>query len=139
MTVAAKFAQDPDMPPLYHALPETREISNIAMNAGTSSCFNVAATATKAEVIAALQSSQVVHIACHGIQHEREPHKSHFCLSTGNLTVSELMEVNLQGAFLAFLSACESAKGDRKHTDEAVHLAAAMLSAGFRSVVATMW
>jgi CHAT domain-containing protein len=90
-------------------------------------------------MLATLQSSQVVHLACHGIQHQDEPHKSHFCLSTGNLAISELMEMNLKGAFLAYLSACETAKGDMKHADEAVHLAASMLFAGFRSVVATMW
>jgi hypothetical protein len=40
---------------------------------------------------------------------------------------------------LAFLSACETAKGDRVVPDEAMHLAATLLFAGFRGVVATMW
>jgi CHAT domain-containing protein len=40
---------------------------------------------------------------------------------------------------LAFLSACETARGDEKIPDEALHLAATPLSAGYRSVVATMW
>jgi CHAT domain-containing protein len=40
---------------------------------------------------------------------------------------------------LAFLSACETAKGDEGTPDEAMHLAAAVLFAGFRGVVATMW
>ena len=43
---------------------------------------------------------------------------------------------------LAFLSACETAKGDSKTPDEAIHLAATLLFqlfAGFRGVVATMW
>jgi CHAT domain-containing protein len=40
---------------------------------------------------------------------------------------------------LAFLSACETAKGDEKSPDEAMHLAATMIFAGFRGVIATMW
>ncbi|KAF8872483.1 hypothetical protein CPB84DRAFT_1854456 [Gymnopilus junonius] len=40
---------------------------------------------------------------------------------------------------LAFLSACETAKGDEKIPDEAMSLAASLLFSGFRSVVATMW
>lgn len=37
------------------------------------------------------------------------------------------------------LSACETATGDSEQPDQAVHLAAAMLFVGFRSVIATMW
>jgi CHAT domain-containing protein len=37
------------------------------------------------------------------------------------------------------MSACETAKGDQKQPDQVVHLAAAMLFAGFQSVVGTMW
>ncbi|KAJ6522099.1 hypothetical protein DFH09DRAFT_938562 [Mycena vulgaris] len=40
---------------------------------------------------------------------------------------------------LAVLRACQTAMGDEKLPDEAVHLAASLLFAGFRSVVATMW
>jgi CHAT domain-containing protein len=55
------------------------------------------------------------------------------------ITLSELMPLNLPNAFLAVLSACETAKGDEAQPDQTVHLAAAMLHAGFKSVVATMW
>ncbi|KAJ3522467.1 hypothetical protein NMY22_g11879 [Coprinellus aureogranulatus] len=39
----------------------------------------------------------------------------------------------------AFLSACQTSVGEEKLADEAVHLAAGMLAAGYRRVVATMW
>jgi CHAT domain-containing protein len=55
------------------------------------------------------------------------------------LTVSSLMSLNLPDAFLAILSACETAKGDTSQPDQAVHLAATMLYIGFKSVVGTMW
>ena len=40
---------------------------------------------------------------------------------------------------LAVLSACQTAKGDRGLPEEAIHLAAGMLTAGYGSVVGTMW
>jgi len=45
----------------------------------------------------------------------------------------------LPNASIAFLSACHSAAGDQDQPDEVVHLGAAMLGAGFQSVIATMW
>lgn len=41
---------------------------------------------------------------------------------------------NLPKAFLAFLSACDTAMGDEKQPDQAVHLASTMLFAGFSVV-----
>jgi hypothetical protein len=81
----------------------------------------------------------MVHLACHGIQDLTEPHRSHFSLTNGDLTVARLMETDLKHAFFAFLSACETARGDPKHADEVVHLASTMLFAGLKSIVATMW
>ena len=42
-------------------------------------------------------------------------------------------------AELAFLSACETALGDRKIPEESAHFAAGMLAVGFKGVIATMW
>jgi CHAT domain-containing protein len=86
-----------------------------------------------------LKGTSLVHIACHGIQNTINPLSSGFCLSDSNLSVSRLMSLDLKDALFAFLSACETAKGDEKQPDQTVHLAAAMLFVGFRSVVATMW
>ncbi|TEB18330.1 hypothetical protein FA13DRAFT_639065 [Coprinellus micaceus] len=49
------------------------------------------------------------------------------------------MRKNLKNSDLAFLSACKTSTGEAKIPDEAVHLAAGMLAAGYRRVVATMW
>ena len=40
---------------------------------------------------------------------------------------------------LAFLSACQTAQGDKDLSDEAVHIAAGMLFGGYGGVVGTMW
>ena len=49
------------------------------------------------------------------------------------------MKQSFSHAELAFLSACQTAKGDSELPEEAIHLAAGMLMAGYGSVVGTMW
>jgi CHAT domain-containing protein len=70
-------------------------------------------SATIVEVAKLLKSSTIAHLACHGTQHITEPLKSGFCLSDEMLTVENLTKLDLKDAFFAFLSACETAKGDK--------------------------
>jgi CHAT domain-containing protein len=92
-----------------------------------------------------LRESSIVHFACHGVQDSQNPLHSGLLLSDGRLKVSELMradnrvESQEKMMRLAFLSACETAKGDEELPDEAMHLAATLMFAGFSGVVATMW
>jgi CHAT domain-containing protein len=86
-----------------------------------------------------LADANVVHFAAHGTQNVTAPLQSGFCLRDGLLTVSSLMRIRTKQAIFAFLSACETAKGDKDQPDQVVHLAAALLYVGFRSLVATMW
>ncbi|EIN12849.1 hypothetical protein PUNSTDRAFT_131086 [Punctularia strigosozonata HHB-11173 SS5] len=92
-----------------------------------------------AKVVERLPDSAIVHLACHGEQNAEEPLRSAFKLGDGDLTIDELTKLNLPDAMFAYLSACETGKGDSSHPDEAIHLAAAMLFAGFRSIIATLW
>ena len=95
--------------------------------------------ATVSAVTGALPEYSVVHFACHGIQDLREPLNSGLVLHDNRLTLSKLMHTRLPNAQLAFLSACETAQGEEDYPDEAVHVAAGMLAAGFRDVIGTMW
>jgi CHAT domain-containing protein len=95
--------------------------------------------ATVDRVTTRIPSAHFVHLACHGTQDPTAPLESGFHLSDGMLTVSKLMSLDLKPAWFAYLSACETAKGDAKQPDQGVHLAAAMLFAGFKCVVATRW
>ncbi|KAI0684979.1 CHAT domain-containing protein [Cytidiella melzeri] len=90
-------------------------------------------------VLRAMETHGWVHLACHGVQNPKDPMKSAFALYDGALELSTLMSKSLPHAELAFLSACQTATGDEKLPEEAVHLAAGMLSAGYKSVVGTMW
>ncbi|KIJ33286.1 hypothetical protein M422DRAFT_183448 [Sphaerobolus stellatus SS14] len=90
-------------------------------------------------VLAGMSQYNWVHLACHGIQNATNPLKSALALHDGRLELETLMQKSLDNAELAFLSACQTATGDEKLPDEAVHLAAGMQAAGFPSVIATMW
>jgi CHAT domain-containing protein len=94
---------------------------------------------TCGEVLASLTDTHthVLHVACHGKQ-KSDPLTSAFILRDGDLTIQNLMQLEIKDASLAFLSACQTAKGNQYQPDQAVHLAASMLFCGFKSVIATM-
>lgn len=83
--------------------------------------------------------ASMVHLACHGTQDANDALQSGFMFDGGRLTLSQLTDMQLPRAQFAFLSACETAKGDKNQPDQTVHLAAAMMFVGFKSVVGTMW
>ncbi|KAJ7621633.1 CHAT domain-containing protein [Mycena polygramma] len=106
----------------------------------------VGSNATAQSILMHLRESAIVHFACHGLQNLENPLDSALILSSGRLKISEIMrrpegELGRRRASmsLAVLMACETAKGDTSVPDEAMHLAATLLFAGFRGVVATMW
>jgi CHAT domain-containing protein len=95
--------------------------------------------ATVNQGITNMETHSCIHFACHAHQNTQEPLKSKFMLHDGGLELSEIIKKHLVGADLAYLSACQTSTGDEKLSEEAVHLAAGMLAAGYRGVVATMW
>ncbi|KAF8811441.1 hypothetical protein BYT27DRAFT_6453579 [Phlegmacium glaucopus] len=97
------------------------------------------AKATTENVKAEMKSRSWAHFACHGVQDVQEPLKSGLCLHDGRLELLEIMKEEIPNLDLAFLSACQTSKGDLKLSEEVVHLAAGMLAAGYRGVVGTMW
>jgi CHAT domain-containing protein len=94
---------------------------------------------TKGRVMKAMSDSNWLHLACHGSQRQDEPTKSGLILEDGRLTLEEIIKLDLPNAEFAFLSACQTTTGEETLSDEAVHIAAGMLLAGYRGVVATMW
>ncbi|KAK7061337.1 CHAT domain-containing protein [Favolaschia claudopus] len=140
----------------FKALPKAREEYNMIKNRVPGRWLTGVGVGTAeaevGEALGQLGDSRVVHFACHGVQDGVHPLESGLVLSDGRVRVVELMrrreEVQQMSGSggreaaplsLAFLSACETAKGDRRNPDEAIHLAATLVFAGFRTVVATMW
>jgi len=95
--------------------------------------------ATVDAVLEAMGRHSCIHLACHGVQVLEDPTKSALILYDGRLELSRLMSKSMNKAELAVLSACQTATGDKKLPDEAMHLAASFLAVGYRSVVGTMW
>ncbi|KAG0691935.1 CHAT domain-containing protein [Suillus ampliporus] len=94
---------------------------------------------TKSRVLHALQDHHWLHFACHGTQNLAEPFKSAFLMRDQPLSLLDITQTNLSRHEFAFLSACETAVGDVRTPDEAIHLAAGLQFSGVKSVIGTLW
>lgn len=99
----------------------------------------VGSQATVSQVLEAMKECSWAHLACHGMQDFKNPAETGLLLQDGRLKISDLITQNLPHADFAFLSACQTAMGDTENPDEAIHIAAGMLMAGYKSIIATMW
>jgi CHAT domain-containing protein len=128
------------MQPLWFVEGEVNTVTDTA-KASKYECSvdTISNHATVERVTDRVQAAHFVHLACHGTQDQTNALNSGFHLSDGKLTISGLMNLNLDKAWFAYLSACETAKSDAQQPDQVVYVASAMLHAGFKSVVATMW
>src|ERR1700733_7242633 len=129
--------------PMQKPLPgTTREVNAIqALQRETSRLHVTAlngAEATVEAVLLGMKGCNWIHLACHGVQDPTRPINSAFLIN-GQLTLNEIMKQSFSHTDLAFLSACQTAKGDSELPEEAIHLAAGMMMAGYRGVVGTMW
>ena len=97
------------------------------------------AEATTERVKTEMKAHNWVHFACHGIQDINEPLKSGVHLHDGRLELLEIMQQQISNPDFAFLSACQTSKGDLNLSEKVVHLAAGMLAAGYHGVIGTMW
>ncbi|KAF8906167.1 CHAT domain-containing protein [Mucidula mucida] len=124
----------PHQIPIPSTITEVKAIQHVATSHGLTWLNDSAATTSA--VLADMEEHAWVHLACHAVQDPLEPLQSAFLLHDGGLTLRSIMRLRFdRGKALAVLSACQTATGDSKVPDEAVHLAAA----GFQNVVGTMW
>ena len=104
----------------------------------------VGEAATEAALREALAAGGVVHVAAHAEMNARNPMFSRIELARGDrLEVHELLRLRVASP-LVFLSGCETALGDAWSTgfvrgEDYATLAQALLYAGARSVIATLW
>jgi CHAT domain-containing protein len=98
------------------------------------------ADGTVENVLSKMTETDWVHFACHGTQDRTNPFDSGFLLAHGRrLKLSDIARVSRPHGGLAFLSACHTATGDEQLSEEAIHIAAGILLAGYRGAIATMW
>ncbi|KAI0085861.1 CHAT domain-containing protein [Irpex rosettiformis] len=145
-TRAAPILQDPRVlivsqpdTPGCSSIPGTTTEAAIVMSLVTKFKVLDDDDGTVQAVLEGMATHEWVHLACHGVQNTLDPTNSAFALYDGQLTLGALMSQHLPNADLAVLSACQTATGDEKLSEEAVHLAAGMLNIGYKSVIGTMW
>lgn len=137
--LAVDQSDTPGLPPLPHARAEVRllagRVPQTTVLAGD--------RASRAAMLNALPAHSFLHFSGHGSQ---DPGDSaggalycHDHEQEGPLTVADISRLRMDHAQLAFLSACETARGAARLPDEAVHLAGALQLAGFTHVVAAQW
>jgi CHAT domain-containing protein len=137
--VAERQSQDTHLQTIPEVEREIQGVSMVAKDNDIRVSYEQSGSTTVEDTSTAMTRANIVHLACHGVQDDADATKSGFCLGDGRLTISHLMNLHIEDGFLAFLSACETAKGSKAQPDQAMHLAAAMLFVGFKTVIATMW
>ncbi|GII88779.1 CHAT domain-containing protein [Sphaerisporangium siamense] len=128
----------PDAAPLPGARAEARLLARLLPGSLTLTGVR----ATHDAVLAALPGCPIAHLACHGVTDWRVPAAGRLLLhdhTTRPLTVTAISRLRLAHAELAYLSACDTTRGNQNLADEAVHITAAFQLAGFRNVVGTLW
>jgi hypothetical protein len=120
------------------------EASSIAWVFGPKARLLVGPDATEAEAVKALQESRRVHFSTHGLHNVSAP--SFHCIflnpdsnDDGILNAYELLRLDLRGLELVTFSACETALGRFDVSDNLRGIPAALLIAGVRTIVGTLW
>ncbi|KAF6744540.1 CHAT domain-containing protein [Ephemerocybe angulata] len=127
----------PGASPIPGTTKEVQAIFDKAKESGVRTLKLEGDAMTVGECLNHMQEFSSIHLACHGSQNAAEPLQSRFLFHKGSLELGTILKSNLKNADLAFLSACQTSTGQEKLSDEAVHLAAGMLAAGYRREVAT--
>lgn len=138
-SIGLDYANHPRLPHLRGAVEETKACAALF---GTEPVLNQAAT--KERVLEALRSSRYVHIAAHGEHNVDAPtfqvvHLAPDEAGDGRLFAYELLTEDLTGLQLVTLGACETGLGRIDRADNLRGIPAALLLAGVRNVIATMW
>ena len=80
-----------------------------------------------------------MHFACPATSDPDRPSESRLLLADQPLGMAALPGRNVSGGRLAYLSACEVARGGLHLSDEGITLAAMFRLAGYEHVVAALW
>ncbi|MER7014469.1 CHAT domain-containing protein [Saccharopolyspora sp. NPDC000359] len=137
--LAVAMPQTPKQPPLPGAFGELQALT---ARFGATAQPLLCEQATRSRVFAELPRHDWAHFACHGTSNLADPSAGLLVLHDHDahpVTAADVARLDLGSAELAFLSACETAQPGDRLADEAIHLASAFQSAGYRHVVATLW
>ena len=124
---------------LVAAAPDAAADEVAAVGSGSPHAVRLTGAAATVDAVRAhAERSRVLHIAAHGGLRGDNPYFSALELADGRLNVIDLYNLRLQ-ADLVVLSGCGTALGDLSGGDELIGLTRALLYAGARAVVASLW
>ncbi|MFH0173480.1 CHAT domain-containing protein [Streptomyces cacaoi] len=135
------MSRTPGAGDLPNADAEAQAVGRHATN-GRAPVSLVNEEATRDGVLAALRHARSVHFACHAVADTQDPSACRILThdhATRPLTVTDVAGLRLDGAHLAYLSACATSSTRQELVDEAIHITGAFQLAGFRHVVGTLW
>jgi CHAT domain-containing protein len=100
-------------------------------------------------IIQSLKQCSIAHFACHGLSDYTNPSKSGLvfqkrvgfgCIVQDAMSVHDVIELKLERARIAYLSACSTAEnGAARLRDEVIHVVSGFQVAGFAHVVGCLW
>lgn len=94
----------------------------------------------RADILTALPGAQVIHFACHAFSNQADPLASAIdACRDAQVTLADILGLELPATTLAVLSACESALSAQTLPDEAINLAVGLVQAGAAGVVGSLW
>jgi len=122
---------------LHNVLPELEAVERYFEHVTPLHMEDATATA----VVEKARGHDVVHLGCHGLFDARAPSQSGLMLAKDSwLTIQPIItRLHLDRARLAVLSACQTGQLDVRRGEEHVGLVQAMMTAGARTVVASLW
>ncbi|MEV6762864.1 CHAT domain-containing protein [Streptomyces sp. NPDC051105] len=91
------------------------------------------------QVVELVAAHPWVHFACHGEQDRNKPGEGALRLYDGPLPLRRIARLDLADADLAYASACSTSGGGPPLADECLTVANALVLAGYRHVVGTLW
>jgi len=98
------------------------------------------------QVLQQLHFLNVAHFACHAEPTADDPSEGNILLydkdqnAVDKLSIYKISQVNTSSAWLAYLSACQTADiQNLNFLDEVIHVAGAFQIAGFPQVIGTLW
>lgn len=96
------------------------------------------AAATVPTFCEAAERADLIHVACHGFFSDQRPLASGLRLADRWLTLRDVYQLRLE-ARLVTLSGCDTGRGSVGAGDELIGLARAVLAAGSRSLLVSLW
>jgi len=128
------YARDRKLPRLLGARAEAVEVARLL---GAPPLIDADATAEA--VSARIGGARAAHLATHGLVPPASPNSAQLALAgEESLTIADLMGLDTE-LDLAVLSACDTGRGSATAGGEVIGLTRALLAAGARDVVVSLW